>query len=442
MALDILLRVAEGAFSDLALDGALGKDSKMDPRDRGLVTELVYGVLRHQARLDFALSHFLRKPLARVKPPVLMILRLGAYQLLNLDRIPHRAAVHATVELTSGIKLSRATGFVNGVLRSLARNPEAVPWPDPVLSPLLYLTHWLSLPEWLAVRWLDEFGFEEAAALGQAMLEPAPFTLRVNTLKVSREEYLERLHQAGRSASPTRYASEGLVINGRGEDALPGSADGWFQVQDEASMLIAHLLGPLAGERILDACSAPGGKTTHIAALTGNRAKIMAFDLHPRRLELVVQGAKRLGCEGIETKPWDFTTPPDFLAGESCDRILVDAPCSGLGVLRRNPETRWRRTGEDIGRLAKLQRTILDQVAPLLRPGGALLYSVCTLTPEETKGVVQSFLASHPDFTMEDLRGLVPQEWGGLIGADGALHTFPHRHDGMDGFYAVRFRKT
>jgi 16S rRNA (cytosine967-C5)-methyltransferase len=223
------------------------------------------------------------------------------------------------------------------------------------------------------------------------------------------------------------------VVTVFGGDSITG---GW----DEASMLIAHLLAPQKGEKLLDACAAPGGKTTHIAALVQNEASVLALDLHPQRVRLIDEGAERLGCVQIDARPWDLTRPPDFLQPDSFDRVLVDAPCSGLGVLRRNPEIRWRRTKDEIRRMAALQKIILENVAPLVRPGGFLLYSLCTLTPEETTGVVEAFLRKHDDFTAEDLRSDFPQ-WRELVDGQGALRTFPHHHGGMDAFFACRFRR-
>jgi 16S rRNA (cytosine967-C5)-methyltransferase len=440
-AFDILMRVEDGAFADLALDAALESARDLDPRDRGLATELVYGVLRRRARLDFALHRFCSKPLSKLEPKVLTLLRLGAYQILELSRVPERAAVHATVELARRERLERATGFLNGVLRSLAREKENIPWPDPQSNPIAALETGYSLPGWLARRWLSEMGAQQALALGEAMAQPAPFTLRVNTLRAGRDDFLRALREAGFEGSPTLYAPEGVTLASRGVGRLPGDREGWWQVQDEASMLISHLLSPKAGEKILDACAAPGGKTTHLAALAKNGALITALDLHPQRAALVTAGAQRLGCSGIEAHPWDLTRPPDFLPSASFDGVLVDAPCSGLGVLRRNPEIRWRRSETDLCILAKLQRDILDNVAPLVRPGGALLYSVCTLTPEETTEVEADFLRAHSEFKRDDLRAVAPPQWIELFDETGALRTFPHRHGGMDAFFAVRFRR-
>jgi 16S rRNA (cytosine967-C5)-methyltransferase len=440
LAFDVLARVEQGAFADLALDAALSRAVGMDPRDRGLATELVYGVLRCRGRLDFALAPLSRQPYDRIEPAVLRILRLGAYQILHLDRIPERAAVHESVELAKRAGLERAAGFVNGMLRSLIRGRERLAWPDPEQSPREHLVHALSLPPWLAERLLAQLGPEQALAAAAAFLTAAPLTLRTNSLRQERGVLLEALRNQDNRVEPTRYAAEGIRVLERGEENRAWREEGRFQVQDEASMLIAPLLGPQPGERILDACAAPGGKTTHVAALTGNRAAILACDLYPARLRLVQQGAERLGCQGIEAVLRDWTRETDAPRGPF-DRVLVDAPCSGLGVLRRNPEIRWRRREDEILQLAALQRTILDRVAPLVRPGGTLLYSVCTFTVEETDATAEAFLAGHAGFRAVDLRPLAPPAWRPLFDECGRLRTWPHRHDGMDAFFAVRFQR-
>jgi 16S rRNA (cytosine967-C5)-methyltransferase len=443
LAFEVLTRVEEGAFSDLALDAILSRRPDMDRRDRGLVTELIYGVLRCRGRLDFALSTFCKQPLEKIEIPVLQILRIGAYQLLHLDRIPDRAAVHETVEMAHELKLSRASGFINGVLRALIRGKETLVWPDPRKQPRESLIHSYSLPPWLAEALQVQLGDAEAQALAEALLVQAPFTLRANTLKDERRTLMDALTAHGDEVEATSFAPEGLAVVGNvGKDSLAGGIrDGLFMVQDEASMLIAHLLAPQKGERLLDVCAAPGGKTTHLAALAGNEAKILALDLHEKRLRLVREGAAKLGCRGIETKAWDLLQRPDFLAAGSFDRVLVDAPCSGLGVMRRNPEVRWRRKPSDLEKMAVIQNTILENVAPLVREGGVLLYSVCTFTPEETFGVMEEFLNRHPDFVQTDLRPLCPPAWETLFDGSGNFRTWPHRHMKMDAFFAVRFQR-
>jgi len=436
----ILQRVEQGAYADRLLDSYLQRHPTMDAREKGLLTELVYGILRMRGRLDFALGLFSRQPLQKLEANALLLLRIGAYQILLLDRIPAHAAVHATVELAHQVDMGRVAGLVNGTLRTLERQKTTIAWPPPD-EPSAYLQHVCSLPKWLAKTLLHQFPNADSRALAESLVQAAPQTLRVNTLKIDRQGFLAALTEAGHASRPCRYAPEGIILEQRVSQSLPGDHEGLYQVQDEASILISHLLEAKPGDRILDACAAPGGKTTHLAALTGNQAKIVALDKYPKRVELIEQGGARLGCRGIETRCWDLTAAPDFLAPETFDRILVDAPCSGLGVLRRNPESRWSRKPAHMKELAALQTTILNHVVPLLRRGGHLLYSVCTFTEAETDAVVSRFLATHPGMTLEDLRLLMSGEWTELLTGNGCLRTLPHRHDGMDAFFAARFVK-
>lgn len=439
-AFDLLQRVEQGAYADLVLDALLSRNRGTDPRDRALLTELIYGILRLRGRLDFALTQVSRQPFAKLEPAVRNLLRIGAYQLLELDRIPPRAAINETVELARRLDLERVTGLLNGTLRTLDRKRLDIPWP-PAEKVREYLEHCCSLPKWLARELMSQLPNAEARELGEAFCRAAPMTLRVNTLKTDLEAYCGQLDAAGFRYRRCEYAPEGLIIEQRGEGSLPGDSDGCYQVQDEASMLIAHLLDPQPGDRILDACAAPGGKTTHIAALTENRATILALDKHAQRVGLLKQGAERNGCTSIEAQQQDLEEFPDHLEVENFDRILVDAPCSGLGVLRRNPESRWTRKAADLKSLAALQQKILFNLAPLLKPGGLLLYSVCTFSRAETGAVIDSFLENHREFSLESCAGQVPESWLPLLDSQGALRTYPHRHDAMDAFFAVRLRR-
>ncbi|WP_321367076.1 16S rRNA (cytosine(967)-C(5))-methyltransferase RsmB [uncultured Desulfuromusa sp.] len=436
---EILQRVADGAFADVMLDTTLSR-SKLEPRDRRLVTELVYGVLRLQGRIDFALTHFCNQPLQRLQPEVLWLLRLGAYQLLELDRVPAHAAVNSTVELARELHLEQAVGFINGVLRSLDRGKAGIPWPAPEKIKL-YLQHVCSQPIWLSKEVMRQLPNVDARAFGESLASPPPLTLRVNSLKTDREAFLIALTEAGHQGHPSDFAPEGVTLDRRGEDPLPGDADGWYQVQDEASILIAHLLDAHPGQKILDACAAPGGKTTHLAALTENQAEILALDKYSRRVEMIELGAKRLGCPSVVAKQCDLTEPADFLEPQSFDRILLDAPCSGLGVLRRNPEGRWNKSAVNLKELAVLQRQILENVAPLVRVGGKLLYSVCTFSHGETDVIVDEFLADHPEFELEHLGRQVSQDWADLFTPKGTLRSYPHRHGNMDAFFAARLQR-
>lgn len=439
IAYTVLLRVAAGAWSDLALDSEL-KRCALDQRDRRFVTELVYGVLRLRGRIDFALSCFCNQPLPRLQNEAQWLLRLGAYQLLEMDRVPSHAAVDATVELARKLGLASLTGIINGVLRALDRGREDIPWPEPQqIRP--YLERVCSLPTWLAKEVMRLLPNEQARALGEALAAPARQSVRVNTLKTDRDSFIDILGAAGHEASACTFAPEGVVLERRGEQRLPGDEEGLYQVQDEASMLMAHLLDARPGQRILDACAAPGGKTTHLAALTANQAEIVAVDKTPQRVELIEQGARRLGCSNISAHVWDMTAAADFLPPESFDRLLLDAPCSGIGVLRRNPEGRWNKTAADLRQLARLQQRLLAQMATLVRPGGLLLYSVCSFSRIESDDVIDNFLAEQTDFTLDPLPTKLPAHWAPLFASAGTLRTYPHCHDGMDAFFAARLRR-
>lgn len=438
-AYEILQRVAGGAFSDVMLDTVLDR-SKLDLRDRRLVTELVYGVLRLQGRVDFALAQFCSQPLQRLQPEVLWLLRLGGYQLLELDRVPAHAAVNSTVELARELQLEQAVGFINGVLRSFDRGKAGIPWPVPEkIKP--YLQHVCSQPVWLTKELMRQLPNLEAQALGESLAGPPPLTLRVNLLKTTRDDFLAALSAAGHQAHPCTFSPEGVTVDQRGENPLPGDAEGCYQVQDEASILMAHLLDAQPGQRILDACAAPGGKTTHLAAITGNQAEILALDKYPRRVELIEQSVKRLGCTSVVAQPWDLIEPPDFLEAQSFDRILLDAPCSGLGVLRRNPEGRWNKSPVNLRELAIIQRQILENIAPLVKPDGKLLYSVCTFSHGETDAVIDNFLLDHPEFKLENLGEQVSHDWADLFTDKGTLRSYPHRHGNMDAFFAARLQR-
>ena len=442
IAYQVLCRVEDGAYADLTLDGALQALPQLDPRERALATELVYGVLRRRGNLDFILAAYCKQPVAKLEMAALSVLRIGVYQLFYLDKIPQRAAVHSSVELARQMGLERVTGLVNGILRSVIRDPQRVKWPDFEHDPVGWLTHCGSLPDWLAQRWFNELGAANAHAMAEAMLQPPPVTVRVNTLKITRDEFMQKLQHDDIACHATSFADEGVTVeNGGRLRALPEEDGALYQVQDEASMLIAHLLQAQSGDKILDVCAAPGGKTTHIAALTANKAEIVAMDLHAKRLTLLQQGAQRLGCAStITTKEYDMSVACNECDAACFDRVLVDAPCSGLGVLRRNPDSRWRRTANDVKRLAQLQSAILTNAAKFVKPGGLLLYSVCTTTVEESQQVVDNFLRQHVNFSREDLRIGVADKWQGLFDERGQLTTFTPSHGGMDCFFAAALR--
>ncbi len=436
------------AYADLALHGALAS-SALTAADRALTTELVYGTLRWRGRIDFYLSQIVNQKLESLEPLVASILRLGAYQLLFSDRIPARAAVDQAVRCARATGSERASGLVNAVLRRLSREWQEIALPRLEDDPLAHLVHTLSLPTWVAKRFLDLYGAQEAAALAAALNQTPPLTVRCNRLRITREALLERLRPSFPDAAPRPLAPDAINLGHSGDPGRDSAfLEGLYTVQDEASQLIVELLDPQPGERILDTCAAPGTKTTAIAERLGDEGGVLALDRNARRLGLVARAARRLSLTGIHTHQrdatrsledlpipagWDATSPLSF------DRILVDVPCSGLGALRRNPDARWRLREQDCRQLAAVQSDILARASAVLRPGGCLVYSTCTLLPEENEEVVSRFLQDHPDFRLVPPSEL-PDRLAPVLDEDGTLRTTPHQHD-CDGFYAARLER-
>jgi 16S rRNA (cytosine967-C5)-methyltransferase len=463
IAYDVLLRVERGgAFAGLALDVALRERPDLDRRERALATELVYGTLRRVLALEAVLAEHASRPLAEVDDRVRVLLRLGAYQLLHL-RIPDHAAVGETVALCRAVGAGGASGFVNAVLRALARAPAVAP-PALDVDPARHLLLTEGLPGWLFEEWRRQLPLEEVADLARASNQPAPVTLRAASPE-HRREVLEKLAEAGVPARPTERSPVGIVLE---EGAHPESLPGWdalgLQPQDEGAQLVtAYALlpsrhrgaepGAAAGAppsgtgaadgpaRILDACAAPGGKACHLAQALPE-ARLVATDLHRRRAARVATEAARLGlADRIETHAADATHPLPFVDGAPFDLVLLDAPCTGLGTLRRHPEIKLTRTADDVARLAELQDRLLDNLAGYVAPGGLLVYAVCTSTLAEGPERVARFLGDHPDFEADPPaieRGAGP--WDTLLRPDGAFSSWTHRH-GTDGFFAARLRR-
>jgi len=440
LASEILLKVeVRKAYADILLDQAL-KTPALDDRDRALLTELTYGTLRWRGNIDGQLSRYLRQSLAKTDPLIRNLLRLSVYQLLFLDKIPDYAAVNEAVELAKIHGGGKTAGFVNAVLRNFLRQQagtDQVARDDPSAKALA-VTY--SHPEWLVTRWLNEFGAESAKALMRANNERAPLVLRVNLLKATRKKLLERFLKAGIDANSTPWSPQGMaVLSGPAVDALPGFADGLFQVQGEASQLVTYLLSPVPGERILDACAAPGGKSTHIAEMMHDRGELVAVDTSTRGTAKIHENAARLGLESLRVLRADASAEVAGVALESCDRVLVDAPCSGLGTLRGHPEIKWHRNENDVRRLSRLQLKILRRVAGYLRPNGVLVYATCTLTREENEELVEAFLAQHKEFELEDAARYLPGQATPMV-RDKFFVALPQR-DNTDGFFAARMRK-
>lgn len=438
-AFEILLAMEKStSFADTLVDRELSTDDLQGP-DRGFLTELVFGVLRRRSTLDYLIDCYATQKSVKLERSVLILLRLGLYQIYFLDRVPVSAAVNETVHLVKRF-IPRAAAFSNAVLRRAVRERDAVPWPDRKSDPAGFVAVRHASPHWLVEQWTGQVGPDEVESLASIMSSPPPLTLRTNTLKISREDLLALLTEKGVQAQATSFSPFGVqVLVPTPPTLLPGFSDGLFTVQDESSQLASLFLFPLPGEAILDLCAAPGGKATHLAQLMEDRGAILACDRDERKLRLVRESATRLGISIIETRKIDASMPLAELHGRRFDRILLDVPCTGLGVLRRNPEAKWRLRTADPARMAVLQGAILRNAVEFLADDGVLLYSTCSTSVEENEQVINDFVSERNDFMVENLQRLFP-ELSRLCTDRGFFRGWPHRH-GMDGFFAARLRK-
>lgn len=442
--METLIRVLDdGAYANIAVNNCL-QETKLSGPERGLFTELVYGVVRTRNTLDWALGQFLRRPLASLTPAIRNILRLGAYQLMYLERIPPRAAVHQAVELAKIYGHPGVAGLANGVLRNLLRNLHQLPFPSLAEDPVRHIALKYSHPEWLVERWLRLYGPEDTIKLCAYNNRPAPLTLRVNPLKTTKEELRRRLAAKGMAVSDSRHVPEALVVeNWPGLEEVEEFRQGLFTMQDESSMLVAHALKPAPGSLVVDACAAPGTKTTHMAELMEDTGKILAFDIHEHKLPLIRQACRRLGITSVEAVLGDARELPRLVA-QPPSYVLVDAPCSGLGVLGRRADARWRKDPEQLAELPSLQLSLLSAAGEVLAPGGVLVYSTCSIAPEENWEVVDRFLSGNRQFVPESLVPYLPfmpeREEDRRLMEEGMLQVLPQVH-GMDGFFMARLRK-
>ena len=455
--LDILRRVQEaGRYPDSLLTDSFKQYRNLTSLDRAFLTELTYGVLRWRERLDWLIRYFSRVPFEKIELEILNILRLGLYQILFLSKTPFSAAVNESVELAKGIRGKGGAGFVNAVLRSILREKEGIPYPDIHEETALHISVVYSHPLWVVRRWIEELGIEETLWVCTFNNQISPLILRTNSLRIGREELIEKLKGNALSPSPTTFSGEGIVLNQSPPvSELPYLKEGYFIIQDEASQLVTSILDPNPGERILDACAAPGGKTTHIAQRMENKGEIYSLDLTLEKLDQIEEMCQRLGVKIVKTMKGDGTASLPIPKGMEFDRVLADVPCSGFGTLRRHPDLKWRRKEKDIERLAELQSLILENLSHHVNKGGILVYSTCTVFHEENEDVVEKFLDEHPEFQLDPIDKVasdIPacRQAGIADGESGKYHsfvqkgyfkTFPPR-DKRDGFFVARLKKT
>ena len=436
-ALKALLRVEEEkGYSNLVLDAALGATA-LSPRDRALAAAIYYGVLERRITLDYILGFYSRTPVAKLSPAVREILRVGAYQLRYLERVPASAAVNECVKLAKENGEARAAGLVNAVLRSMLREPDKARFPDRKAQPLRWRSVFYSCPEDLISFWQKSYGACLADKILEGTAAKPDLFLRVNNTRISEQQLLDKLHGEGIDAEPAPWPDGAVRVRGAGDLRRSGCfADGLFHVQDIASQLCCRILAPEPGERVLDVCAAPGGKTFTLAERMENRGEIEAFDLYPARVRLIQTGAGRLGLSIVHAASRDAAAPQP--GPDPADRVLCDVPCSGLGVIRRKPEIRYKFEAS-IDSLPDLQYRILSKASESVRNGGVLVYSTCTLNPAENEGVAGRFTRENRCF--EPLALSLPE---GVERAHGEpenqLTLFP-RAGGSDGFFISAFRK-
>ena len=419
----------EDAYANIALTEELRRSPNMTSLDRRFLTELTYGAVKAKGTLDFMLTQYANRPLKKIPPMVRGILRLGIYQIFFMDKIPPSAAVNEAVQLTKKYAHPGTVKFVNAVLRAALREPEKA-WDFPKDDDAMFLGLKFFHPSWLVRLWIDSFGLDNTLRLLEFDNEDPPLTMRTNTLKISRESLMEKLVAAGVECAASKITDEGVILSRHGDlNKLNLLTEGFMQAQDESSMLVGKVLNPKRGDFVIDAGAAPGGKTTHIAALMENQGRVLACDIHEHRVRLIADNAQRLGASSVEPTLVDARRLGE-LYPQQADCVLADVPCSGLGVLRRRADARWKKNADDLQKFPSLQSMILEGAAAAVKPKGTLVYSTCTVNNAENIDVVQTFLRRHEDFRLDDAGQFVARQT-----ADKVLKLFP---PDTDGFFIAR----
>jgi 16S rRNA (cytosine967-C5)-methyltransferase len=429
----------KGAYSNIALNRHM-ESTELKAVDRAFITEITYGITKYRLTLDWIIEQFSSVKLKKISPWVLNILRLGVYQIIYMDKVPDSAACNESVNLSKKYSHQASSRFVNGVLRNISRNKTSIAFPDNEKDTVRYLSVKYSHPEWMVKNWLEKFGRKFTESLLESNNQVPDLTVRVNTLKTTREKLIEQLCKAGIEAAPGIYMSEAVILKGAAHIAgLEVFKNGLFQVQGESSMLVGRILDPKPGQLVMDVCSAPGGKSTHLAQLMKNEGIVLARDIHEHKIRLIEEAAKRLGTNVVHAEMYDAAVLDDNYI-EKADRVLVDAPCTGLGIIRKKPDIKWARIESDKKEILRLQKKILDTSSRYVKPGGMLVYSTCTIEDDENSGMVKSFLEAHKEFMAEDISGLLPESLKKADTANGSIQLYPNT-DKVDGFFIAKMRR-
>ena len=443
LAVDVLHRTRSGNYTlDHILYDVDMRIQQLNRADRALFHAIVYGVLRWQARLDWIIDNLSSRPGKKVDPLVRIILRIGVFQIDFLERIPNSAAVNTSVELTKHMRRKWASGYVNSILRRASDNRRETPWPDRDSDPIAHYAICHAFPQWLISRWIEHWGMDDAVALCRKINTIPCTTLRTNTLRADRGQLIKSLHTEAKGISTTAHSPEGVTLTSVNRPLPRWEAykKGWFQVQSEASQCIAHLLSVEPGHHVWDACAGLGTKTAHLAQLMDDKGHILATDLSANKLNRLNAEMGRLGITSVRSLELDLSQPPVEWQPGPFDRILLDAPCSGLGVLQKNPDGKWRSDPTVIQANGRRQRTLLENAANHLKTGGIMVYAVCSIEPEENEQVIQGFLQKHPEFVIDHPKLDQVLNRKELLTSEGFVKTLPHRHH-MDGFFAAAIRK-
>lgn len=434
---DLLIEIErDKSYAQLAVKEHL---QNAEPKDKGFITEIVYGTLKYQLRLDYIINSFSKTPVNKMKPLIRNLIRMSIYQMFYLDKVPTSAIINEAVKITKKRKFQTLSGFINGVLRNIDRNRELISYPNKEKEPVRALSILYSIPEWIITEWLSSYTLERVESICKALNERAKVCIRVNHLKATNEEVEVLLEAEGVEIEKGKLLDSAFYI--KNIDNLQGMSsfkEGKWTVQDESAMLVANVVAPKPGECVLDLCSAPGGKSIHMAELMENKGKIVSCDIHAHKLELIAKNAERMGCTIIVPTLQDGTQlNKDFIEG--FDKVLLDAPCSGLGIMKRKPDIRYSKSLEDLKEIAKLQKELAKQAVKYLKPDGTLVYSTCTISRAENEEIAK-YIVEVLGLELTNIVDTIPDRLGGAVVDQGMIQILPDMAD-TDGFFIASFRK-